>query len=52
MPVKTTYAAPKAAMRMMASSHAGTSWRSAVDTTLYATSGDARSTARSFVVYT
>ena len=44
-----TYTAASVNASMIASSHRGTSWLSAHDTTLYATSGDARSTARSFV---
>ena len=45
-----TYTAASVNVSMIASSHSGTSWLSAHDTTLYATSGDARSTARSFVL--
>jgi hypothetical protein len=50
--VNTTYAAPRAANAIIASSHAGTFCPSAVVTNLYATNGDAKSTAKSGVLYT
>ena len=50
--MNTTYAAPRAANAIIASSHAGTFCPSAVVTNLYATNGDAKSTAKSGVLYT